>query len=100
MAVPFRVIANPSPEVFACILEGKLGLPAQLRVGAGRVGSQIQHITCSSAYDLIFEGAPDNFAESVDHLKDSATTSRAQIPGSNSRSLLAEVVECGEMASG
>jgi hypothetical protein len=100
LAVPLGVIAHPPPKVFACILEGELGLPAQFCVGAGRIGSQIQHITCSSAYDLIVEGAPDNLAESVDHLKHSAATSRAQIPGSNSGSFLTEVIEGREMASG
>ncbi len=98
LAVSLRVIANPSPEILTRVLKSELSLPRQLLVRTCWVGSQIQHITCSSRYHFVFQGVPDDLLEGVDHLEDCTATARAQVPGSNAGVGFAEVVKSCEMA--
>ena len=100
LAVALRVVADPAPQVIASLLHGQLGLPLKLLVGQSRVGSQVKDIALAATYDFIWQIAADDFAESLDDLKNSAATSRAQVPGLDSRLLLAKVVEGNQVAAG
>jgi hypothetical protein len=100
LTIALRVIADPFPQVGASILKSEFRLPVQLLICTGWVGCQIKHIACTSSNNFILELMADNFAERIDHLKDSAATSRPQIPSSNARLLLSEVVKSSEMTFG
>lgn len=45
MTVALGVVLGPAPEVLAGLLEGTLGLPAKLFVGASRVGGEVENVT-------------------------------------------------------
>lgn len=77
LTIPLRIITNPPPQILAGVLERELGLPAQLLVGAGRVGSQVEHVAGSAFDDFVFERAADDLAEGVDHLEHGAAAARA-----------------------
>lgn len=100
LTISLRVIANPSPEILADILEGEFSLPAQLLIRAGGVRGQVQDIAGSLADDLVFQRVADDLAERVDHLEDGAAASGPQVPGSNAGLLLPEVVQSRQMALG
>jgi hypothetical protein len=100
LAVALRVVADPAPEILACLLHGELGLPVELRVGQGRVSSEIQDVTVTAGVDDIGEITADSGAEGLDHLEDGGATARAQVPGLNTGFLLTKVVEGDKVALG
>ena len=53
LAVTLGVVLSPAPEILASLLEGTLSLPAELSVGAGRVGSEVQDITSATGSNLV-----------------------------------------------
>jgi hypothetical protein len=100
LAVSLGVIAYPSPQVIASILQSKLGLPAQFLIGTSRVGGQVKDIARSSPDHLVLEWAADYLAEGVDHLEYSAPTAGSKVPCSDTGLLLSEVIQSGKMAFG
>lgn len=98
LAIAPRIVANPLPQISASILKRELSLPFQLRICSRRVGCEIQHITSSSANNLILQIVSDNVLECVDHLKDGAAAARSKVPGSDAGILFSEVVQGGQMA--
>jgi hypothetical protein len=100
LAVTLGVVLNPSPEVIAGLLHGELGLPVELLVGEGRVGSKIENVSLSSGTDLVGKIATDDLAEGLDNLKDSAATSGTQVPCLDTGLVLAQVVEGHQVTAG
>lgn len=100
LPVALRVVLSPTPEVLACILESALGTPAELGVGAGGVGGEVEDVACAARGDFVGQVAADGGREGLDHLVDGAAFSGAQIPGADAGVVLAEVVEGGKVAVG
>lgn len=99
LSVSLGVVADPPPEVLAGLFHGELSLPLQLLVGQLGVGSQVQDITGSASNDLVLQVSADDVAESLDDLKDGATTAGTQVPGLDTGLLGAEIVEGLQVAS-
>lgn len=93
LAVTLGVVAGPQPEVLAGLLEGALGLPAQLVVGARGVGGQVEHVTGTAGSNLVGEVTAHGRREGTDHLVDSAALAGTQVPGTDSGVVGAEVVQ-------
>jgi len=100
LSVALRVVLDPSPEVVAGLLHGKLGLPVELLVGEGGVGSKVEDISLSSGADLIGKITADDLAEGLDDLEDGAATARTQVPCLDTGLVLAEVVEGHQVTAG
>lgn len=100
MSVTLGVVADPFPEVVAGLLHCELGLPAELLVGEGRVGSEVENVSLSSRFDLVGEIAANDLAEGLDNLKDSASTAGTQVPCLDTRLVLAQVVKSDKVAAG
>lgn len=97
LSVSLRVVLGPPPQIRASILQRALRLPAQLLVGSGWVGSQIEHVTCSSADDLVWKIPTHGMTEGLDHVEDSAALAGTQVPCAHARVVRAEVVEGDEV---
>lgn len=100
LSVALRVVLGPAPQVLAGVLEGELGLPGQLVVGAGGVGGQVEDVAGAAANDGIGKVAADGGAEGFDHVEDGAALAGAEVPGPDAWVLVAQVVERGEVAAG
>lgn len=100
LAITLGVVADPAPEILASLLQCLLSLPVELLVGQGWVGSKIENIALASGDNIVGQIAADNMAESLDHLKDGAATAGTEVPGLNTRLVLAEVVEGAQVALG
>lgn len=100
MSVTLGVVADPFPKVVAGLLHGELGLPVELLVGEGRVGSEIENVSLSSRLDLVGEIAANDLAEGLDNLKDSASTAGTQVPRLDTGLVLAQVVKSDKVAAG
>lgn len=98
MPVTLGVVLSPAPEILAGLLEGTLGLPAQLAVGAGGVGSEVEDVTCTARGDFVGHVSADGLGESTDHLVDGAAAAGAEVPGAHAGVVGAEVVEGLEVA--
>lgn len=99
LAVALRVVLGPLPQVLARLLECLLGLPVELRVGARRVGRQVEHITGAASDHLVRQVAADGVAESLDHVEDGAALAGAQVEGGDAGLLLAQVVQRDQVAA-
>ena len=99
LLVPLGVVLHPPPKVGAGILQGELCLPLQLLVGQRWVGGKVEHVSESPVNDLVWQIAANDVAEGLDHLKDCASATGAQVPGLDAGLVLAEVVEGGQMAT-
>ena len=100
LPVALRVVLGPAPQVLARILERALGTPAELGVGAGGVGGEVEDVACAAGRDFVGQVAADGGREGLDHLVDGATLAGAQVPGADAGVVLAQVVEGGEVAVG
>lgn len=100
MAVPLGVVPRPAPEVLAGLLEGALGLPAELGVGARGVGRQVEHVSGAAGGHLVGEVAADGGGEGTDHLVDGAALAGSQVPGADTGVVGAQVVEGLQVAVG
>lgn len=100
LSVSLWIVLGPPPQIGAGIFECKLCFPAKLFVGAGRVGSQIENITSSSAYDFIGELAAHGIGEGVDHIVDGAALAGTQVPGTHAGMFGSEVVQGDEVTLG
>jgi hypothetical protein len=98
LPVSLRVVLGPQPQILASLLEGALGLPAELLVGTGRVGSQIENVTGAAGSDLVGQVAADGLGKGADHLVDGAAAACAEVPGADAGVVGAEVVEGFEVA--
>lgn len=98
LTVALGVVLSPAPEILAGLLEGMLGGPAELGVGAGGVGSQVQDVTSAARGDFVGEVAADGSGEGLDHLVDGAALAGAQVPGAHAGVVLAQVVQGLEVA--
>jgi hypothetical protein len=95
-----RATPRPEPEVLARLFKCPLGLPAKLLVCTRGIRSQIQHIAWTSRGDLVWKLTTHSSGKSVDHLENSAAFTSAQIPGTDARTVLAQVVKGFEVAGG
>lgn len=100
LTVALRVVLSPAPEVGASILKSELGTPAELLVGAGGVGGEVEDVAGAARRDLVGQVAADRCAEGLDHIVDGAALAGAEVPGAHAGLLLAEVVERDEVAVG
>lgn len=100
LSVSLGVVLGPPPEILARILERPLGLPAQLAVGAGRVGGEVEDVTGTAGRNHVGEIAADSGTKGLDHLEDSAALAGSEVPGAHAGVVLAEVVEGLEVAVG
>lgn len=100
MSVTLGVVADPFPEVVAGLLHSELGLPVELLVGEGGVGSEIENVSLSSRADLVGEIAANDLAEGLDDLKDSASTAGTQVPCLDTGLVLTQVVKSDKVAAG
>lgn len=100
MPVALRVVTGPQPEVLAGLLEGALGLPAQLGVGARGVGRQVEDVTGAAGSHLVGQVAADGGGEGLDHLVDGAALAGTQVPGADTGVVVAEIVEGLQVAVG
>lgn len=98
LVVALRVVARPAPEILARLLEGALRLPAELLLGAGRVGGQIQDVAGAAGRDLVREIAAHRGGERADHLVDGAALAGTEVPGAHAGAVLEQVVEGLEVA--
>lgn len=93
LTVALGVVLGPEPEILAGLLEGVRGLPAELGIGAGRVGSQVEDVTGTAGGNLVGEVAADGGREGLDHLVDGAALAGTQVPGTDAGVVLAQVVQ-------
>lgn len=93
MPVSLGVVLSPEPEILAGLLEGSLGFPAELLVGASRVGCEVENVTSTAGSDFVGEVAADGLGEGADHLVDGAATAGTQVPGAHTGVVGAEVVQ-------
>jgi hypothetical protein len=100
LPIALRVILRPAPQVLTGVLESELGTPAELGVGTGGVGGQVEDITRAARGDFVGEVTADGGGEGFDHLVDGAAFAGAQVPGADAGVVLAEVVERCEVAVG
>jgi hypothetical protein len=100
LPVALRVVLGPAPQILARVLERALGTPAELGVGAGGVGGEVEDVACAAGGDFVREVAADGGREGLDHLVDGASLAGAEVPGADAGVVLAEVVERGEVAVG
>mgnify|MGYP006976761522 CR=1 FL=1 len=100
LPVALRVVLDPAPQIRASILERASRLPLQLLIGQGGIGGQVQDVAVPPADNFIGEIAADNLAEGLDHFEDSAATAGTQVPGADTRLVLSQVVESGQVAVG
>lgn len=98
LPVPLRVILGPSPQIVTCIFQRSLCLPAQFFIGSFRISRQIQHVSCSPTHNLIRQLSTHRMAKSLDDIEDRAPLSRPQVPRSDARMVIAQVIECDEVA--
>jgi hypothetical protein len=98
LPVTLRVILSPAPEILASILKRALGTPAELGVGAGSIGSKVENVTGTTRSDFVGKVAADSGGERLDHLVDGAASASTQVPGADTRVVLAEVVKSREVA--
>jgi hypothetical protein len=100
LTVTLGVVLDPSPKIIAGFLHSELGLPVELLVGEGRVGSKIENVSLSSGTDLVGKVATNDLAEGVDNFKDGAATAGSQVPCLDTRLVLTEVVKGHQVTSG
>lgn len=100
LPVALRVVLGPAPQILARILECVLGAPAELGVGAGGVGGEVEDVAGAARGDFVWKVAADGGREGLDHFVDGASLAGAQVPGADAGVVLAEVVEGGEVAVG
>ena len=100
LPVTLRIVLSPAPQVLARVLERALGTPAELGVGAGGVGGEVEDVACATGRDFVWQVAADGGGEGLDHLVDGAALAGAQVPGADTGVVLAEVVEGCEVAVG
>lgn len=100
LAVSLRVVPRPAPKILASLLEGALGLPAELGVCSGRVGREVEDVAVAARSNLVGELAADGSREGADHLVDGATLAGAQVPGADAGVVCAQVVEGLQVAVG
>ena len=100
LPVALRVVLGPAPQVLARVLERELGTPAELGVGTGGVGGEVEDVAGAAGGDFVGEVAADGGREGLDHLVDGAALAGAQVPGADAGVVLAEVVESGKVAVG
>lgn len=93
LSVTLRVVLRPAPQILAGLLEGAMGLPAELRVGAGWVSGQVENITGTARSDLIREVTANSRGEGADHLVDGAATSSSQVPSTDTGVVRTQVVQ-------
>lgn len=98
MPVSLGVVLSPEPEILAGLLEGTLGLPAELLVGTSRVGGEVENVTGSAGSDFVGEVAADGLGEGADHLVNGAAAAGTKVPGAHTGVVGAEVVEGLEVA--
>lgn len=100
MTVALGVVLGPAPEVLAGLLEGTLGLPAKLFVGASRVGGEVENVTSTTGGNLIRKVAANGSGEGANHLIDGAALAGTQVPGADAGVVGTQVVEGLEVAVG
>lgn len=100
LTVTLGVILGPAPEILAGLLEGVFGGPAELGVGAGRVGSQVEDVTGATRGNLVGEVAAHGGGEGLDHLVDGGALAGAEVPGADAGVVLAQVVQGLQVAVG
>lgn len=100
LPVALRVVLCPAPQILASILKSVLSTPAELGVGAGGVGGEVEDVACAARSDFVRKVAADGGGEGLDHLVDGAALAGAQVPGADTGVVLAEVVEGCEVAVG
>jgi hypothetical protein len=98
LPVTLGVVLGPAPKILASILKRALGTPAELGVGAGSIGSKVENITSTARGDLVGKVTADSGGEGLDHLVDGAAPASTQVPGADTRVVLAEVVKSREVA--
>jgi hypothetical protein len=98
LPVTLRVVLGPAPKILASIFKRALGTPAELGVGAGGVGGKVENVTGAARSDFVGKVAADSGGEGLDHLVDGAAPAGTQVPGADTRVVLAEVVESREVA--
>ena len=100
LAIALRVIVDPAPQVVASLFHSHLGLPLELLVGKARVGGKVENVALAAGDDFVGQLATDDGAKGLDHFKDGAAATRAQVPRLDTGLVFAEVVEGSEMALG
>ena len=100
LPVALRVVLSPAPKILASIFKSELGTPAELGVGTGGIGGEVEDVACAARGDLVGKVAADGGGEGLDHLVDGAALAGAQVPGADAGVVLTEVVEGCEVAVG
>ena len=100
LTVSLGVVLGPEPQVLAGVLEGALGSPAKLVVGAGGVGSQVQDVTVTAGSNLVGEVATNGGGKGADHLVDGAALAGTKVPGADTGVVCAQVVQSLEVTVG
>ena len=100
LSIPLRIVFRPAPQIPTRVFQRMLGRPAQLLIGEGRVGGEVEHIARSASDDLIGHFSADGDAKGFDHLQDGTSSSGPEVPCSHARAAVAEIVERHEVAPG
>lgn len=100
LAVTLGVVVDPPPQICAGILHLQLSLPVQLLVGQARVGREIENVTLSTLNHIVLQIAANHGTECLDHLEDSATATRAQVPSLETGLACAQVVKRSQVTLG
>ncbi len=70
LSISLRIILHPAPQVNAGILKGEFRLEAELGIGAGGVGREIEHIPRATTDNFVRQFSTHRSAEGSDHLED------------------------------
>ena len=100
LAVALRVVLGPTPEISAGLFHSVLSLPSQLGVGSSGVGGKVEDIASSSVNNLIWQVTTDSLGEGLDNLKHGAALAGPQVPGTDTRAMLTQVVEGDQVTLG
>lgn len=100
MTVALGVVLGPAPEVLAGLLEGTLGFPTKLLVGASRVGGEVENVTGAAGGNLIRKVTANGSGEGANHLVDGAALAGTQVPGADAGVVGTQVVEGLEVTIG
>lgn len=99
LAVAFRVVLGPAPQVGTRVFHRARGLPPELAVGTRGVRRKVEHVAGPAGDDFVGKIAAHSFAEGVDHLKHSAPATSAEIPGADAGLVRPQIIQRGKVAS-
>src|SRR6476646_4689441 len=95
-----RVLLLPAPRVGAHLVDGALGPPAELGVGARGVGEGHRDVAGATGDHLVGQLAADRALEGVQHLEHARARAGAEVPGADGLVGAGQLVQRRDVAGG